>query len=181
MSLMTCFNNNHQGFSRLQKLGVTVCKAVTNRKIAEVSLSYSKKVKAWRANVENKNKDPPEEVHVVGWNVHWIRNSNSNSNFLREISYRNAFFSFFNFLKIILCCLEFIKMYAYVGPTLFCSLLLLKREKKKVLQWIHHLKIQVLAWQWFTIFKRHLFVVEIACRCSYNTITIILTNHWQLK
>ena len=66
MSLMTCFNNNHQGFSRLQKLGVTVCKVVTNRKIAEVSLSYSKKVKAWRANVENKNKDPPEEVHVVG-------------------------------------------------------------------------------------------------------------------
>lgn len=63
---MTCFNNNHQGFSRLQKLGVTVCKAVTNRKIAEVSLSYSKKVKVWRANVENKNKDPPEEVHVVG-------------------------------------------------------------------------------------------------------------------
>lgn len=66
LSLMTCSNNNNQGFSRLQKLGVTVCKAVTNRKIAEVSLGYSKKVKAWRGNVENKSKDPPEEVHVVG-------------------------------------------------------------------------------------------------------------------
>ena len=43
-----------QGFSRLQKLGMTVCRAVTNRKIAEVALGYNKKVKAWKASVENK-------------------------------------------------------------------------------------------------------------------------------
>ena len=59
---MTCFNNNHQAFSILQKLG----EIETNTKIAEVSLGYSKKVQAWRANVENKNKNPPEEAHVVG-------------------------------------------------------------------------------------------------------------------
>ena len=60
-----------QGFSRLQKLGMTVCKAVTNRKIAEVALGYNKKVKAWKASVENKRQgngtaptssDPQEEV-----------------------------------------------------------------------------------------------------------------------
>lgn len=33
---------------------MTVCKAVTNRKIAEVALGYNKKVKAWKASVENK-------------------------------------------------------------------------------------------------------------------------------
>ena len=44
-------------FSRLQKLGMTVCKAVTNRKIAEVAVGYNKKVKAWKAGVENKKEE----------------------------------------------------------------------------------------------------------------------------
>ena len=33
---------------------MTVCKVVTNGKIAEVVLGYNKKVKAWKASVESK-------------------------------------------------------------------------------------------------------------------------------
>ena len=36
---------------------MTVCKAVTNRKIAEVAVGYNKKVKAWKAGVENKKEE----------------------------------------------------------------------------------------------------------------------------
>ena len=44
-------------FSRLQKLGITVCKAVTNRKITEVALGYSKKVKTWKESIKKKKEE----------------------------------------------------------------------------------------------------------------------------
>ena len=89
-----------QGFSRLQKLGMTVCRAVTNRKIAEVALGYNKKVKAWKASVENKrqgqNKWTKVKINVLQVFVRSV-------NFLFQVRTKPLYFCDFSTKDLVKC------------------------------------------------------------------------------
>lgn len=48
------FFYRNKGFSRLQKLGMSVNKITVNRKICEASHDYNEKLKSWKSAIEKK-------------------------------------------------------------------------------------------------------------------------------
>lgn len=64
-----------QGFTRLQKLGMSVSRKSTNQKITEVSQGFQEKVKTWKTAIERGKvtstsqpaSDTPQSPQQVGY------------------------------------------------------------------------------------------------------------------